>query len=61
VHLRSKSERTKSSHNDAVITTSQFSEKLPVMVTSALPLLLRPGNLLIFDKGFFLALAVLAS
>jgi hypothetical protein len=61
VHLRSKKKKKKNSHHDAVITTSEFSEKLPVMVTSALPLLLRPGNLLIFDKGFFLALAVFAS
>ena len=31
------------------------------MVTSALPLLLRPGNLLIFDRGFFLVPAAFAS
>ena len=31
------------------------------MVTSALPLLLRPGNLLIFDKGFFFVPAAFAS
>jgi hypothetical protein len=34
---------------------------LPVIVTSALPLLLRPGNLLILDKGFFLAPVAFAS
>ena len=33
----------------------------PVMVTSALPLLLRPGNLLILDRGFFLVPAAFAS